>query len=267
MVMLSDELEGILSGKWNSERFLVFQATVLQKTELSRTSREVRVRLDSRMDVWEQERIEWLVQDTERTSRRIADQGNTCPDPPQMARVYARLMLQGKVRAAVRWATERGQGGVLAPESRDERSGKTVMEILREKHPANRDLAVEHLTEYESLPERGTLEVPVEAVELTARRLNGSGCPGGTDAQNLQGWLLRFGPVSRKLQRAVAALAEWMGSPDIPWAAYRGMMAGRLIALDKSPGVRPVGIGEVWRRLIAKAVLVVTGEEATEACG
>ena len=44
-------------------------------------------------------------------------------------------------------------------------------------------------------------------------------------------------------------------------------MSGRLVALDKMPGVRPVGIGEVWRRLFAKAVLLVAGPEATEACG
>ena len=45
------------------------------------------------------------------------------------------------------------------------------------------------------------------------------------------------------------------------------MMAGHLVALDKSPGVRPIGVGEVWRRLIVKSVLQVTGEEATDACG
>ena len=44
-------------------------------------------------------------------------------------------------------------------------------------------------------------------------------------------------------------------------------MANRLIALDKCPGVRPVGVGEIWRRLLAKCVLVVAGGEAKEACG
>ena len=44
-------------------------------------------------------------------------------------------------------------------------------------------------------------------------------------------------------------------------------MSGRLIALDKSPGIRPVGIGETWRRLLAKCLLRVTGQEAKAACG
>ena len=52
-----------------------------------------------------------------------------------------------------------------------------------------------------------------------------------------------------------------------PWAAYRAMMANCLIAIDKQPGVRPVGCGEIMRRLMAKVVIASCGEEATEACG
>ena len=45
------------------------------------------------------------------------------------------------------------------------------------------------------------------------------------------------------------------------------MMAGRLIALDKCPGVRPIGVGEVWRQLFAKLIFRESGREATSACG
>jgi hypothetical protein len=41
---------------------------------------------------------------------------------------------------------------------------------------------------------------------------------------------------------------------------------GRLIALDKCPGIRPVGIGEIWSRLIAKVIFVEAGPEAKNAC-
>jgi hypothetical protein len=39
------------------------------------------------------------------------------------------------------------------------------------------------------------------------------------------------------------------------------------VALDKLPGVRPVGIGETLERLGGKCVLLVCGDEAKEACG
>ena len=44
-------------------------------------------------------------------------------------------------------------------------------------------------------------------------------------------------------------------------------MSNRLIALDKMPGVRPIGIGEIWRRLIAKTVISVAGADVQLACG
>ena len=44
-------------------------------------------------------------------------------------------------------------------------------------------------------------------------------------------------------------------------------MACRLIALDKRPGVRPIGVCEVARRIVAKAILRVVNRDIKEACG
>ena len=52
-----------------------------------------------------------------------------------------------------------------------------------------------------------------------------------------------------------------------PWATYRTLMSGRLIGLDKFPGVRPVGLGEIWRWILAKCMFVVMEAGAKEACG
>ena len=43
-------------------------------------------------------------------------------------------------------------------------------------------------------------------------------------------------------------------------------MCGRIVALEKQPWVRPVGVGEIWRHLMAKCVLRVKGQEAKAAC-
>ena len=45
------------------------------------------------------------------------------------------------------------------------------------------------------------------------------------------------------------------------------MMSGRLIALDKHPGIGPVGDGENWRRLMEKCLIRVVGQEAKAASG
>ena len=44
-------------------------------------------------------------------------------------------------------------------------------------------------------------------------------------------------------------------------------VASRLIPLDKNPGVRPIGIGEVIRRILGKASLYIIGNDIQEAAG
>ena len=45
------------------------------------------------------------------------------------------------------------------------------------------------------------------------------------------------------------------------------MVACRLIALNKCPGVHPIGVGEVVRRIIAKAVLSIVKLDVLDAAG
>ena len=51
------------------------------------------------------------------------------------------------------------------------------------------------------------------------------------------------------------------------WSAYGAMMACRLAALDKRPGVRPVVIGETLCRALDKLVMRADTEKAKTACG
>ena len=75
-------------------------------------------------------------------------------------------------------------------------------------------------------------------------------------------WLLRFGCASEELRVTVAILAEWMANFSPPWDVYRALMACCLMALDKRPRVRPVGIGETLRRALAKLVMRAAGDQA-----
>ena len=84
---------------------------------------------------------------------------------------------------------------------------------------------------------------------------------------SLQHWLLRFGAASAELRLIVGDFVEWLGNGRPPWAAYQALMSSRLIALDKQPGIRPVGVGEKWRCMMAKCLLKVARTEAKAACG
>ena len=64
----------------------------------------------------------------------------------------------------------------------------------------------------------------------------------------------------------VARLAYWMTNSSPPWAADRVLIAFHLVALDKRPGVCPVGIREALRRALAEIVVMAYGDQANTAC-
>ncbi len=267
MKMLDDDLGDIRARKWNSERFIVFQMVILQKSKEVKTSGAIRRQLTMRMDSWEAKKFEMLVQDTERTALAQLARVRGVETQEQRAKTFARLVLQGKLRSAVRWLTDREKGGVLLPDDVDEKTGESVIDVLQSKHPDAQVPDAAELEDYETVPNFVDLDITKEVVEKVARRLSGSAGPGGSDAQSLQQWLLRFGAASQRLRKAVCEIVDWMANDFPPWAAYRALKAGRLVAFNKCPDVQPVGIGESWNRLNAQCVMLISGGEAKDACG
>ena len=111
---------------------------------------------------------------------------------------------------------------------------------------------------------------PVDITEDTAtavaERLSVGAGPGGTDSVSLQHWILRFGTAITELRLIFGDFVEWLGNGRPPWAAYRALMSGWLIALDKQPGIRTFGVGGPWKRMMEKCLLRVVGPEAKAAC-
>ena len=93
----------------------------------------------------------------------------------------------------------------------------------------------------------------------------GSSGPGGTEREVLQGWLLKLGEDITILRTIVENFVNWLSNGIPLWAAYCAFKSGRLIVLDKQPVVRPVGVGETWRRLFSNILLKIMGPEATMA--
>ena len=58
-----------------------------------------------------------------------------------------------------------------------------------------------------------------------------------------------------------------MDTSSPPWSAYHALMAFRLVALDKRPGVRPVGIGDTLCWDLPKLVMKAARYKAKTVCG
>ena len=65
----------------------------------------------------------------------------------------------------------------------------------------------------------------------------------------------------------VAILADCRANSSPPWSAYLALIKCCLVALDKRPGVRPVGIGETLRQALDKLIMRAAGDQANKACG
>ena len=107
--IMAAEWRGVLSRSWNSERPLVFAHVVLTKTLGVRRAREIPARITRRMDLWERVQHTGLVGDAEVEGAdqkgRPASGGEEEDDA--VAQSYHNTLLSGKLRQAVRRATDR----------------------------------------------------------------------------------------------------------------------------------------------------------------
>ena len=75
----------------------------------------------------------------------------------------------------------------------------------------------------------------------------------------------QFGKKTDELCDAIAMMARRISTSHVDPKLTKSFVACRLIPLDKKPGVRPVGIGEVLRRIIGKAVMTILKKDVVSA--
>jgi len=136
-------------------------------------------------------------------------------DATSIARKYHNMVLGGKVRAAVCMVTNRGTGGAYRPFDLDSKSGRPVIEVLREKHPASHVPSEEDFDAHVGAPDcLESMQVYCfeECVAMAAARLSGSAGPCVVDAEMLKNWLLRHGDHSGRLRDAMATWVDWLSN-------------------------------------------------------
>jgi hypothetical protein len=228
---------------------------------------DVQCCLRNRLLAWKEGKYKFLVEDTHQvlSAKQSKARGNTTP--AHRAKVYSSKLLRGHLQSAVNYITDRVGGGILYPDDLDEKSGHQVSRVLKDKHPSMRNPGPAAMPEYDSIPELPDLNITAETIETVAGKLSGSAGLSGFDSVALKNLLLHHGRASQRLRNVCASFALWLANELPPWAAYRAMLANRLVALDKMPGIRPIGIGDIWRHFFAKCVLSVATSYATDSCG
>ncbi|CAB0015791.1 unnamed protein product [Nesidiocoris tenuis] len=263
--ILANEIQAVANDHNSSERIFVFCATVLQRDKGVSGGTDIRRIIQKRIDMWNEEHFDEMLTEAEKCDRRLSKKRKP-DDSDHEIRIFTRLVMQGKLKDATRWITKRSNGGVLTPETILD-NGMTVFETLKMKHPPQFSPEPDIFLDNEPLPHMPNVDITSNHIESVARRIRGSAGPSGTDAEQWRNMLLRYGSHSQQLREAVASLARRMANGIVDWNQIRAILARRGVALDKCPGVRPIGVGEMLQRILAKTMALLTAEDLKEACG
>ena len=93
--------------------------------------------------------------------------------------------------------------------------------------------------------------------------------PSGIDAELYRRILCSkcFGSVCKSLKEAVAIFTRNIATKSYHPKFIEAFVSCRLVPLDKNPGIRPIGIWEVLRRIIGKILSHHCKDEIKEAAG
>ena len=105
---------------------IVLLAVALQKPGQRSKAKEHQECLEKRLILWRNGEIESLLREGRIIQRRLSKSNKN--DPPNKARNFAKLVMDGQINSALRYLSQDDSGGVL-PLTSD------VVRQLREKHP------------------------------------------------------------------------------------------------------------------------------------
>jgi hypothetical protein len=175
------------------------------------------------------------------------------------------MVHSGKFRAAVRAVTNRNPEVFYAPDNACTKTGRWVLDILREKH---QDCAFDRYTNSAELLKAMPIACYKEQILKQAVHLFRGAGPCKVDGSTLKEWLLHHEVSSERLQEEMAHwVMPWLSNDSPPFAAYRAIKLAQMLAADKKPGVHPLVCGEIWMRLWADCLNTETKVGATTVCG
>ena len=179
-----------------------------------------------------------------------------------MSKVFAKLVFQGKLSAAITLLDSESSTGLL--------NFKTeVLEGLKGKHPEAADIADESLLygPIDYIPPGVFDLIDEKMIFDAATKTRSSAGLSGMDAELYRRILSskNFKAEGKVLREDIAVFTRNLLKIAYHPSLLEGYTSCRLIPLDKNPGIRPVGVGEVLRRIVGKTIAGFFKEEIKEA--
>ena len=245
----------------------VMPQLLLQKSHRASKTKEHINHLENRMEKWKEGDLNSLLNEG-RTIQDHLPKTYSDKSEQQLSRSFANMMFQVKIQAALQLLSNKGKGSVLHLNDVYDNS-TTVKDILKKKHPEGVIVISDSTIRSISPDIHPVIFDSINAALIRSTSLNTSGAAGPSDLDSYAWRRLctSFKSGSSALCQSLALTAKRLCTEYLDPMCISSLLACRLIALDKSPGVRPIGIGEIPRRIIAKAVLSVTRGDVQDAVG
>lgn len=146
-----------------------------------------------------------------------------------------------------------------------------VINDLKEKHPQSEPPSEQGLLEgpVKTVPHYYFEPIDEQEVMRAALKTKGSAGPSAMDADAFRRILCskNFNTCGKELREEIAILTKNLATKHFDPDLLGPYVNARLIPLDKNPGVRPIGIGEVLRRIIGKVISKHASDSIKEAAG
>ena len=253
---------------------MLFCTLLLQKSRVSASSKDIINCLQRRLPLWKQGNIDDLLLEGRTAQHRLSNVAPAGDRNERLTCSFVSHMLRGNVRAALALFDTMDYPGaplhLSDPVSPDNPSW-SVLDELQAKHPSGQPASEEALLS----PSSSTTSFhPVVfdaldgvAIRCAALRTRGAAGPSGVDAFCWRRLCTSFRQTSVDLCSSLALVARRLCTEVVDPSGLSAFVACRLIALDKCPGVRPIGVGEVVRRIVGKAVLATVKMDILETAG
>ena len=240
----------------------VFAPLMLQQPTGKPKYRDNVNHLTRRLGLWEEGNITDLLSEGETIQAQLKT-SNKLIDDTTLAKRFATMVFNDNFKGAMSLIAAKAKGGILPLDK------KTKSDMLS-KHPAPELINPAALISGvmpPSVHEVFYSELNGDLLKKCALRTKGGA---GVSQQEDNLWhkmVTAYKDSSSALCNAVGSLARRLATEYVDPVGLEALLANRGIAIDKNPGLRPVGVGEIVRRIIGKAVMVVTGEKVQEAVG
>lgn len=260
---------GLKDVSWKC--IMVMPALLLQKPSKQSKSKDHVAALKRRLACWKKGDIEELLKECNTIQSRIkisAPQKTT----EATSKRFAALMKQGKINAAVKLLTSSMEGGILNLDTE-------TMTLLQSKHPEPTPCTEEAIYDQQAPDVHPVVyeNINADSVRKAALNTHGGAGPSGVDADGWRHMLVsrNFGLASEELRAELAHAIRLLCIEKVDHVTMdnytssniESFLACRLIPLDKCPGLRPIGVGEVLRRIAGKVVMGVVKDDIQASAG